>query len=107
MNLYLNITTDGENNSYSYKNKKKITSNYCTNLKNRLNKRSCSKTNLNKKRPCYLFIKSQNSSPPSTSREQRKKNNHSTLVKNSSLNINLLKKNKITKILKDILLFKQ
>lgn len=101
-NSNLNITTDGDNNSYSYKNKKKISANYCTNLKNKLNKRSCSKSNLNKKRPCYLFIKSQNSSPPSTSREQRKKNNHSTLLQNSRLTINLLKKNKISKILKEI-----
>ena len=102
MNLNLNITTQSNSNSYSFKNKKKLNSNYCPNLKNNLNNKISSKSNLNKKRPCYLFIKSQNSSPPSTSRSKRRKKNHSTLLQNSNININLLKKNKITNSLKHI-----
>ena len=102
MNLNLNITTQNNSNSYSFKNKKKLNSNYCPNLKNNLNNKISSKSNLNKKRPCYLFIKSQNSSPPSTSRSKRRKKNHSTLLQNSNININLLKKNKITNSLKHI-----
>ena len=102
MNLNVNITTDSNNHSYSYKNKKKISSNYCTNLKNKINNKISCKSNLNKKRPCHLFIKSQNSSPPSTSRNMNKKKNHSTLLQNSSLTINLLKKNKIAASLKEV-----
>ena len=103
MNLNLNITTESNNNnSYSFKNKKRINTTYCTNLKNKINN---SKSNMNKKRPCYLFIKSQKSSPPSTSRDKRKKKNHSTLLQNSNLTLNLLKKNKIAGALKQIFYF--
>ena len=106
MNLNLNITTESNyNNSYSLKNKRRISSNYCTNLKNKINNKIPCKSNLNKKRPCYLFIKSQNSSPPSTSRNNNKKNNHSTLLQNTSLKINLLKNNKIAKALKELFYF--
>ena len=102
MNLNLNITTESNNNSYSYKNRKKFSNNYCPNLKNNINNKIVTKPNLNKKRPCYLFIKSQNSSPLSSSRSQRRKKNHSTLLQNSNININLLKKNKIVGALKEI-----
>ena len=100
MNLNLNITTESNNNSYSFKNRKKLNNNYCINLKNKLSNK-CSKSNLNRKRPCNLFIKSQKSSTSSTSRNKRKKN-HSTLIQNSNLTLNLLKKNKIIGALKEI-----
>ena len=102
MNLNLNITSEN-NNSYSLKNRKKTKSNNSKPVKNKINNKSSSKSNLNKKKPCYLFIKSQNSSPPSTSR--KKKKNHSTLIQNSSLTIGLLKRNKIANSLKDIFNF--
>jgi hypothetical protein len=102
MNLNLNITSDN-NNSYSLKNRKKTRSNNSKPIKNKFNIKCSSKSNLNKKRPCYLFIKSQNSSPPSTSR--KKKKNHSTLIQNSNLTIGLLKRNKIANSLKNIFNF--
>ena len=102
MNLNLNITSEN-NNSYSLKNRKKTKSNNSKPVKNKINNKSSSKSNLNKKKPCYLFIKSQNSSPPSTSR--KKKKNHSTLIQNSNLTIGLLKKSKIANSLKDIFNF--
>jgi hypothetical protein len=99
MNLNLNITTESNNNSYSFKNKRKINNNNFANLKNKIINK-CS-TNINNKRPCYFFVESQNSSSPSTSRGKIKKN-HNTLLQNSSLTINLLKKNKIVEALKEI-----
>jgi hypothetical protein len=102
MNLNLNITSEN-NNSYSLKNRKKTKSNNSKPIKNKSINKFPSKTNLNKKRPCYLFIKSQNSSPPSTSR--KKKKNHSTLLQNSSLTIGLMKRNKIANSLKNIFNF--
>ena len=102
MNLNLNITSEN-NNSYSLKNRKKTKSNNSKPIKNKFNNKCSSKSNLNKKRPGYLFIKSQNSSPPSTSR--KKKKNHSTLFQNSSLTIGLLKRNKIANSLKNIFNF--
>ena len=105
MNLNLNLTTENNNNSYSFKNKK-TKKHSCTNLKNNLNNKCCSKSNLNKKRPCYLFIKNQNSSPLSTSsRNKKTKKNNSTLLQNSNLTLNLLKKNKIACALKEIFYF--
>ena len=105
MNLNLNLTTENNDNSYIFKNKK-IKKHSCINLKNKTNNKCCSKSNLNKKRPCYLFIKSQNFSPPSTSsRNKKRKKNNSTLLQNSNLNINLLKKNKIVWALKEIFYF--
>ena len=102
MNLNLNITTESNNNSYSCKNKIRSSCNFCKNVKNKMNNKIPYKNNLNKKRPCYLFIKSQNSSPPSTSRNKNLKKNHSTLLQNSNLKIKLLKKNKITEALKEL-----
>ena len=102
MNLNLNVTSEN-NNSYSLKNRKKTKSNNSKPIKNKFNNKCSSKSNLNKKRPCYLFIKSQNSSPPSTSR--KKKKNHSTLLQNTSLTIGLLKRNKIANSLKNIFNF--
>ena len=102
MNLNLNITSEN-NNSYSLKNRKKTKSNNSKPIKNKFNNKCSSKSNLSKKRPGYLFIKSQNSSPPSTSR--KKKKNHSTLFQNSSLTIGLLKRNKIANSLKNIFNF--
>jgi hypothetical protein len=102
MNLNLNITSEN-NNSYSLKNRKKTKSNNSKPIKNKFNNKCSSKSNLNKKRPGYLFIKSQNSSPPSTS--LKKKKNHSTLFQNSSLTIGLLKRNKIANSLKNIFNF--
>ena len=99
MNLNLNITAEANNNSYSFKNKRKINNNNFANLKNKIINK-CS-TNINNKRPCYFFVESQNSSSHSTSRGKIKKN-HNTLLKNSSLTINLLKKNKIVEALKEI-----
>ena len=93
--INLNSTKETNNNSYSYKNKKKIYSNNnFDNLKNKF--RNKYSTNINKKRPCYLFIKSQNSSPPSTTRRKRKKN-HSILLQNSCL-----RKKKLVGALKEI-----
>ena len=102
INLNLNITSEN-NNSYSLKNRKKTKSNNSKPIKNKFNNKCSSKSNLSKKRPGYLFIKSQNSSPPSTSR--KKKKNHSTLFQNSSLTIGLLKRNKIANSLKNIFNF--
>ena len=113
MNLNLNITTESNNNSYSVINKKKFyNSNNSSNnnsynninVKNKISNKCSSKNNLNKKRPCYLFIKSQNTSPLSTSQKKKKKN-HSTLIQNSSLTIGLLKKNKIANSLKNLFLY--
>ena len=102
INLNLNITTESNNNSYSLKNRKLLNiNNKSTSLKNKINNKGSSKSNFNKKKPCYLFIKSQNLSPLSSSRK-RKKKNHSTLLQNSSLTISLIKKNKITNSLKNI-----
>lgn len=113
MNLNLNITTESNNNSYSVINKKKFyNSNNSSNnnsynninVKNKISNKCSSKNNLNKKRPCYLFIKSQNTSPLSISQKKKKKN-HSTLIQNSSLTIGLLKKNKIANSLKNLFLY--
>ena len=113
MNLNLNITTESNNNSYSVISKKKFyNSNNSSNnnsynninVKNKISNKCSSKNNLNKKRPCYLFIKSQNTSPLSTSQKKKKKN-HSTLIQNSSLTIGLLKKNKIANSLKNLFLY--
>ena len=73
-------------------------------MKNKISNKCSSKNNLNKKRPCYLFIKSQNASSLSTSQKKKKKN-HSTLIQNSSLTIGLLKKNKIANSLKNLFLY--
>ena len=99
MNLNLNITAETNNNSYSFKNKRKINNNNFANLKNKIINKC--PTNINNKRPCYFFVESQNSSSPSTSRGKIKKN-HNALFQNSSLTINLLKKNKIVEALKEI-----
>ena len=113
MNLNLNITTESNNNSYSVISKKKFyNSNNSSNnnsynninVKNKISNKCSSKNNLNKKRPCYLFIKSQNTSSLSTSQKKKKKN-HSTLIQNSSLTIGLLKKNKIANSLKNLFLY--
>ena len=113
MNLNLNITTESNNNSYSVISKKKFyNSNNSSNnnsynninVKNKISNKCSSKNNLNKKRPCYLFIKSQNTSSLSTSQKKKKKN-HSTLIQNSSLTIGLLKKNKIVNSLKNLFLY--
>ena len=113
MNLNLNITTESNNKSYSVISKKKFyNSNNSSNnnsynninVKNKISNKCSSKNNLNKKRPCYLFIKSQNTSPLSTSQKKKKKN-HSTLIQNSSLTIGLLKKNKIANSLKNLFLY--
>jgi len=113
MNLNLNITTESNNNSYSVISKKKFynsNNNSNNNSYNNINmnkkfsNKCSSKNNLNKKRPCYLFIKSQNTSPPSTSQKKKKKN-HSTLIQNSSMTIGLMKKNKIANSLKNLFLY--
>ena len=113
MNLNLNITTESNNNSYSVINKKKFyksnnnsnnNSYNNINVKNKFSSKCFSKNNLNKKRPCYLFIKSQNTSPPSTSQKKKKKN-HSTLIQSSSMTIGLLKKYKIANSLKNLFLY--
>ena len=113
MNLNLNITTESNNKSYSVISKKKFyNSNNSSNnnsynninVKNKISNKCSSKNNLNKKRPCYLFIKSQNTSSLSTSQKKKKKN-HSTLIQNSSLTIGLLKKNKIANSLKNLFLY--
>ena len=97
MNLNLNITSETNNNSYSFKNKRKINNNNFANLKNKIINKC--PTNINNKNPCYFFIENQNSS--SSSRGKIKKN-HNTLFQNSSLTINLLKRNKIVEALKEI-----
>ena len=113
MNLNLNITTESNNNSYSVISKKKFynsNNNSNNNSYNNINmnkkfsNKCSSKNNLNKKRPCYLFIKSQNTSPLSTSQKKKKKN-HSTLIQNSSMTIGLMKKNKIANSLKNLFLY--
>ena len=114
MNLNLNITTESNSNSYSVISKKKFynsnnnsNNNSYNNInvkKNKFSNKCSSKNNLNKKRPCYLFIKSQNTSPFSTSQKKKRKN-HSTLIQNSSMTIGLLKKNKIANALKNLFLF--
>ena len=113
MNLNLNITTESNNNSYSVISKKKFynsNNNSNNNSYNNINmnkkfsNKCSSKNNLNKKRPCYLFIKSQNTSPLSTSQKKNKKN-HSTLIQNSSMTIGLMKKNKIANSLKNLFLY--